>query len=149
MTNATLSSTDRPELDFLGARVTVLADGDATGGAFGLVDMREIPAGSMPPLHIHHHEDEWFYVLDGEAEFFLPGRSIPVRAGDFLLAPRGVPHAYRIGERPARWLALSSPSGFERFVVDVAALGEADPGALARVARQHDIEILGPPGTLP
>ena len=65
------------------------------------------------------------------------------------LAPRGVPHAYRVGDTPARALVLSSPGGFEAFVRAVASLPEVDPGALAVTATEHGIEILGPPGTLP
>lgn len=137
------------ELDFLGCRTRILADADATAGCFGLVDSIEVPAGHMPPLHVHHAQDEGFYVLGGEVTFFMPGRSVACGAGDFLLAPRGVPHAYRVGDRPARWLVISSPAGFERFVADVAALDEIGPAALTAVAATYQIEILGPPGTLP
>jgi uncharacterized cupin superfamily protein len=111
--------------------------------------MREVPPGHMPPLHVHHAEDEGFYVLEGEVTLFLPGEAVVCRPGDFVLAPRGVPHAYRVGDRPARWLVTSTPAGFERFVADVAALGDPDPESLGRVAAEHDIEILGPPGDLP
>ena len=45
-------------IDFLGATARVLA----TGGSLGLVHM-DMPAGQMPPVHVHHHEDEGFYVL--------------------------------------------------------------------------------------
>lgn len=66
---------------------------------------------------------------------------IACRPGDFVLAPRGIPHAYRVGERPARWLVMSSPAGFERFVVAVAALDKRDPVTLTALAAEHDIEI--------
>jgi quercetin dioxygenase-like cupin family protein len=111
--------------------------------------MVEIPAGDMPPLHLHRNEDEGFLVLDGELTVYLPGREIALRAGEFALAPRGVPHAYRVGETPARVVVLSLPGGFEGFVRDVAALDELTPEALAATAARRDIEILGPPGTLP
>lgn len=137
------------ELDFLGCHVRILVDGAQTEGRFGLVDMVHVPAGHMPPLHVHHAEDEGFYVLDGEVTLHLPGRSIACGPGDFLMAPRGIPHAYTVGERPARWLVTSSPAGFERFVAAVAALEEPDPGRLTAVAADYAIEILGPPGMLP
>lgn len=137
------------EVDFLGARARVLATGDETGGAFGLVDMIEVPAGEMPPLHVHHDQDEGFYVVSGEVSVFTPGRQVDLRPGDFALLPRGVPHTYRVGEAPARWLVTSTPAGFERFVLDVAALKQVDPETLTAVGARHDIEILGPPGTLP
>ena len=137
------------ELEFLGCRVRVLGGSDADGGDLGVVDMIEVPAGHMPPLHVHHNEDEAFYLLDGEATLFLPGEEVTLRAGDYFCAPRGVPHAYRVGDAPARWLVISRPSGFERFVSEVAEEGIADPAALAEAAARYDIEILGPPGMLP
>lgn len=75
-----------------------------------------------------------------------------LRAGESVLAPRGVPHV-RVGDRDARWLVTSTPAGFEAFV---RAVGSTDPQAelpspaeLARVAAEHGMEILGPPGMLP
>ena len=103
----------------------------------------------MPPLHVHHAEDEGFFVVDGEVTLYLPGQQIECGPGDFVLAPRGIPHSYRVGDRTARWLVLSTPAGFERFVAAVAAVDDADPAALGAVAAAHDIEILGPPGMLP
>jgi quercetin dioxygenase-like cupin family protein len=137
------------ELSFLGSRARILASGEDTAGAFGLVDMVDVPAGQMPPLHVHHAEDEGFYVLAGEVTLFLPGREIECRPGDFVLAPRGVAHAYRVGAETARWLVLSSPAGFERFVAAVDAAEQVDPETLTAIAAEHRIEILGPPGTLP
>lgn len=137
------------ELDFLGTRARILVDGNATQGRFGLIDMIHVPARHMPPLHVHHAEDEGFYVIDGEVTLHLPGRSLTCGAGDFVVAPRGIPHAYEVGDRPARWLVTSSPAGFERFVAAVAALEEPDPARLTAVGSEYGIEILGPPGMLP
>ncbi len=60
-----------------------------------------------------------------------------------------MPHAYRVGDAPARWVVLSAPSGFERFVASVASLPAPEPRVLAEIGAEHGIEILGPPGTLP
>ena len=139
------TATSADELIFLGSRARVLA----TGGALGVVDMIEVPAGDMPPLHVHHATDECFYVLKGEATAFMPGVERKLGPGDFLLAPRGIPHTYRVGEEPCHWLVVSQPAGFERFVEAVARLDAPDPERLAAIAAEHDIEILGPPGTLP
>lgn len=149
MTTSTDLHPAATELDFLGARCRILADGEATGGRYGLVDMIELPAGDMPPLHLHLAEDEGFLVLDGELTLFLPGREQTVRAGEFVLAPRGVPHTYRVGDAPAHVLVLSRPGGFERFVAEVAALDDLSPETLTATAARHDIEILGPPGAKP
>jgi quercetin dioxygenase-like cupin family protein len=137
------------EVDFLGARCRVLCEGDATAGRVGLVDMIEIPAGDMAPVHVHHAQDEAFYVMSGELSLFLPGQHVALGAGQFFLAPRGVPHTYMVGGSPARVLVMSTPAGFERFVLEVAALDELSPEVLGATAAAHDIEILGPPGTMP
>lgn len=142
------SATPPQELDFLASRVRILASGGDGQDRLGLVDM-VVPAGDMPPLHVHHTEDEGFYVTEGEITLYMPGEERRLEAGDFLLAPRGVPHTYRVGEAGTRLLVTSTPAGFERFVADVAALAEVDPETLTAVAARHDIEILGPPGMLP
>jgi quercetin dioxygenase-like cupin family protein len=132
------------ELHFLGATARILASGEA----LGLVHM-DMPAGEMPPLHLHRNEDEGFYVLGGELTLFLPGDSVALRAGEFFLAPRGVPHCYEVGADGARVLVSSAPSGFERFVAEVAELEAVDPATLTTIAATHGIDILGPPGARP
>jgi len=140
-----MTATAQPDaIDFLGATARVLV----TGGALGLVHM-DLPAGDMPPLHVHRDEDEGFYVLAGELTLYLPGESVTLRAGDFFLAQHGVPHAYAVGPDGARALVMSAPSGFERFVAAVGKLDELSPEILAGVAIEHRIEILGPPGARP
>ena len=143
------TSTTTSELLFLGVRCRVLADAESTDSRYGLVDMIEVPSGDMPPLHVHHTHDEGFLLLDGHLTLFLPDREIELDPGDFVLAPHGVPHAYRAGPEPARWLVVSSPPGFEGFVREVAALDEITPDVLDATAAGYDIEILGPPGTRP
>jgi quercetin dioxygenase-like cupin family protein len=140
------TETQPAELDFLGARARILA----TGGELGLVEMLEVPAGDQPPLHVHHTHDELFFVVSGELTLYTPGEERVLRAGDFVLAPRGVPHAYRVsGDGPVHMLTGSTPAGFERFVAAVAALDAVEPETLTAVAAEHDIEILGPPGARP
>ena len=135
------SPTATDTVQFLDCRARLLAE--------GLVEMLDVPAGSMPPLHVHHAHDEGFYVLDGEVTLFVPDGEVTLRTGDFFLAPRGVPHTYRVGEQDARWLTTSNPAGFERFVAAVSELEAPTPESLGAVAAAHDIEILGPPGTMP
>ncbi|MGN6169251.1 MAG: cupin domain-containing protein [Solirubrobacteraceae bacterium] len=149
MQTTATASTSAEEVLVLGSRCRILATSESTGGAYGLVDMIEVAPGDMPPLHIHHTHDEGFLLLEGTLSLFLPDREIALRPGEFVLAPRGVPHTYRVGEAAARWLVLSIPGGFERFVDEVAALDDLTPEALTTTAAEHGIEILGPPGTMP
>jgi quercetin dioxygenase-like cupin family protein len=115
--------------------------------------------GDMPPLHVHHLEDETFVVLEGELGVHTTKGSVSLRAGEALVAPKGVPHVYRVESETARWLGLSTPGGFARFVLAASepaeydglppAGREVDPGPIVAVADLHGIEILGPPGTMP
>ena len=115
--------------------------------------------GDMPPLHVHHREDEVFYVLEGTLTLHLPGRSVELRAGSAVTAPRGVPHTYRVESETARWLAFCEPAGFDALVLETSVPAprdelpppgrEHDTAALAAAAARQGIELLGPPGALP
>jgi len=133
-------------------------DGADTTEAFALVELRG-RRGDMPPLHVHSRDDETFYVLDGELKLHVGDKEVGLTAGQTALAPRGVPHVYRVESETARWLTINSPAGFERLV---RAAGEPapseqlpppgrplDPAALAQAAAEEGIEIIAPPGTLP
>ena len=87
-------------------------DGDQSGGAYSLSEVWG-PKGDMPPLHVHHRDDEAFYVLDGELRLFIGDQQTVVRAGQAALAPKGIPHVYRVESDGARWLVVTSPAGFE------------------------------------
>jgi mannose-6-phosphate isomerase-like protein (cupin superfamily) len=143
---------------FIDHLVHVHIDGDASGGTLALAEERG-RRGDMPPLHVHHRDDEAFYVMDGELSLFVAGEQLSLGPGQAALAQRGVPHAYRVESEEARWLVITTPAGFESFVREVAepAPGEElppagrphDPAVLARAAAKVGIEILGPPGALP
>jgi hypothetical protein len=113
----------------------------------------------MPPLHVHRRDDETFYVLEGELTLFVAGEQIVLGPGQAALAPRDVPHAYRVESEEARWLVITTPAGFDAFVREVAEPAPAeelppagrpfDPAVLGQAAAKVGIEILGAPGTLP
>jgi oxalate decarboxylase/phosphoglucose isomerase-like protein (cupin superfamily) len=114
----------------------------------------------MPPLHVHHGADEIFYVVDGQLSLFVQGHeAAELGPGESTIAPRDVPHVYRVDSDTARWLAVVTPAGFDRFVEEVSEPAEADalppegrPHDISRVnaaAARQGIEILGPPGAMP
>jgi mannose-6-phosphate isomerase-like protein (cupin superfamily) len=135
----------------------------AAGGAMSIVELVG-PPGDMPPLHLHHTDDEAWYVLEGEMSFYVRGKQpILISAGGLAFGPKGMPHTYRVeSSLPARWLAICTPGDFEKFVVaasqpaDRAELppphdppNEEQIAVVAALAAQHQIELLGSPGTLP
>lgn len=134
-------------LQFLDNTARIQLEGSDSRSAYALVEMTA-PYGDMPPLHVHHRDDEAFYVLDGRLTLFVGEREIELEAGACAVAPCGTPHTYRAELDGTRWLVVCSPAGFEEFVRDVAA-AERDPAVLSEIAARYGIEILGPPGTLP
>jgi quercetin dioxygenase-like cupin family protein len=153
-TSYALTQDEGQALWFLGNVLTrVKATGDQTGGAYGLVD-QILPAGFASPWHLHHAEDETFYVLAGEITFLCGDTRVVGGPGTFVYGPRGIPHGFRAGaSAPARLLLMNTPAGFEQFVRALSAPASADapPPAgppdmeqlIAMAARYH-IDILGP-----
>ena len=143
---------------FIDNLVHIQLDGNASGGALTLLDERG-RRGNMPPLHVHRRDDETFYVLEGELTLFVADERIVLGPGQAALAPRDVPHAYRVESDEAHWLLITTPAGFDTFVREVSDPAPADelppaerpvePAVLAQAAAKVGIEILGPPGTLP
>ena len=110
---------DGPAFWFLGTLVYVRASTADTDGAFALIEQLARP-GFGPPLHVHHGEDELFFVVEGAARFRCGDREVSLLAGGSIFLPKGVPHAFRIeGSSPARLLQFTSPGGFDRFVEEV------------------------------
>ncbi len=140
---------------FLDCLVRELPTGDAP---YAVLDMTA-PAGSQPPPHIHHNEDEGFYVLEGGITLHTPDGPRPLGPGGFANAPRGVPHTYTAGGEGVRMLVISAPAGFAAFVNEMAVpaaveslpvpAGPPDLERLAAVAARHGIEFVGAPGALP
>jgi quercetin dioxygenase-like cupin family protein len=151
-------ATSTEPLWFLGGLVYVHLDGGQTGEAFALAE-RRARRGDMPPLHVHHRDDETFHLVEGELTVHVGEQTIALAAGQTALAPRGLAHTYRVESETARWLLINSPAGFERFLraAGERATGEqlppegqpTDPATLAQLAAEQGIEILGPPGALP
>jgi quercetin dioxygenase-like cupin family protein len=80
----------------------------------GVVEV-EITPGNEPPMHVHSREDEWFYVLDGEATFHIGESSHTAPTGSFVSLPRAIPHTFTVLSDSARFLMLNAPGGFERM----------------------------------
>ena len=100
---------------YAGSLLTVKANAESTGGAFDLVD-ELLPAGWAPPPHIHHREDESFYVIEGEITFFCGDQTFQAKPGAFVFLPRGVIHSFRVeGTTPAHMMMMCSPAGFVGF----------------------------------
>ena len=141
---------------FLRNHLTIKATADTTGGAFGLFESLIAP-GFSPPLHVHHREDESFWVLEGELTMRCGDQTFRAGPGAFVFLPRNVPHSFVVeGDRPVRMLTLLTPGGGEGFFIDAGRPAEHDGlppeappdiAALKRVSEQYGAAIVGPPLT--
>jgi mannose-6-phosphate isomerase-like protein (cupin superfamily) len=110
----------------------------ATGRAF---EVHEWSHGAMagPPLHVHHHDDEAWYVLEGTLHFELGDRSVDVGAGGCMLVPGGVPHSFG-SPGNVRYLIITTPRILALIDALHAASATIDEAA---IYRQFDSEIVG------
>ena len=130
-------------LRFGEVEVVIKASADTTGGAFTIFEENE-PVDT--PLHVHEHEDELFYVLQGEHVFRVGDQEFQAGPGGVVFAPRGVPHAQRrVAPRTGRVLVLTSPAGFESFFRELAEAdraGAIEPDTYAHASKQYGITWL-------
>ena len=102
----------------LGGRFTIkLADASADG-RFSLVEALAFRA-TEPPLHVHHREDEAWYIIDGEMTFHVGDAVFNATSGAFVFAPMGIAHSFTVDVEPTRVLVLAAPSGFEHFALEL------------------------------
>jgi quercetin dioxygenase-like cupin family protein len=156
VTRSVISSPDaQAAIWFLGALSQVRLSGEQTGGAFSLAENLN-RRGNGSPVHVHDHEDETLFVLDGELQVFLGEEEHTAGPGTVAVLPRRLRHAYVITSATARFLTLHIPAGFEQFAAEVGQparaltlppppAGPPDLAALARAAARHGITILAPP----
>jgi mannose-6-phosphate isomerase-like protein (cupin superfamily) len=130
-------------LRFGDVEVVIKASAETTGGAFSIL---EESAPVDTPMHIHEHEDELFYVLEGEHVFEVGDETFRVGPGGLVFAPRGIPHSQRrVVPRTGRLLAMLSPGGLEGFFRELAEAqrdGSLGPDAYARVSEKYGITWL-------
>jgi len=117
-----------------------------------------MPYGDAPPMHVHHHEEEVFHLKSGRIRFRVGDEEFIAHAGDTLVAPRGVPHGFRV-ESPqgARVLVITTGRDFDSVIREFSRpatdLGlpewhdvTPDEGErLARICRRHGLDVVGPP----
>jgi mannose-6-phosphate isomerase-like protein (cupin superfamily) len=123
---------------------------DDTAGALSAFELSALPQ-TGPFLHVHHREDEWYYVLSGEFLFKAGGveHNLPVGASIWL--PRGIPHVWaNTSAAEAKLILVCQPGGFEKFFEEMG--GEMEkvdrssaPSKMKEVMAKYGMELLGPP----
>ncbi|MGE5655878.1 MAG: cupin domain-containing protein [Actinomycetota bacterium] len=144
----------------LGDLYTLKAVGEQTGQSYALVEIVVQPQSGTPP-HIHTHEDEAFYILEGECEFQLGEQRVMPPPGTFLHSPKGQLHRFtNVGTQPAVLLCWCTPAGLEKFFAEVGTpvtersqtpppVSPAEIEKLLATAPKYGLEIIPPPSQTP
>lgn len=130
-----------------GESFRVRVGGAAVNHAYAILDDRA-QVGSGPPRHLHHNEDESFQLLEGRVALWTPAQTALLGPGDFIMIPKGTPHAWRaLGPEPARMALTIVPGGFEQFFLTAVARGltmnELDQ--LVALGQSFGMDTVGPP----
>lgn len=100
-----------------------------------------------PPLHIHPHEDEIFFIVQGEYLFQVGNDKHRLKSGDTIFLPRAVPHAFAQLTDNGKMFFLFQPSGkmedYFRAIGNLTSSPTPEQGA--KIFADHDMEVVGPP----
>ena len=135
---------------FFGMLAEVKASAADTAGQYTMVEITA-PRGLEAPLHVHHTEDEGFYVLEGSVTVVVGDETVELTSGRHAYGPRNIAHRFTVGRDGARMIWVLTPGGFENLIEDVSVPAEAasvpppsvrPPDNVAEILRRHGNELL-------
>lgn len=140
----------------LGDLYTFKATGKQTNGTFTIID-QVINPQSGPPPHIHHREDETFYIHEGQFSFLCGEKESILESGSFAYIPKGTLHTFKnIGKNQGRIMVIITPAGLEEFfyaigtpAVDLTAPPAIDPSVMEKIfqlSKKFQMDIILPSG---
>lgn len=115
------------------------------------------------PRHLHHDQDEWIYIIEGEFVFEVGEEKFRVGPGESVFIPRNVAHVYSPANGSGRYINLYQPAGvmeeFFRATSKATNLPTRDDvlqenytddhvKAIKQLFENYGMEILGPPLTV-
>jgi mannose-6-phosphate isomerase-like protein (cupin superfamily) len=134
---AVMPDEDRGSVSLGRMGVVFKVTGADTGGAFAVVE-HPIEPGRLVLPHVHRHEDEYSYVLEGTIGARVGDREITAGRGSYVIKPRGLMHTFwNPGPGPAKLLEVIAPAGFETYFAELAAAG--DPGRRPELAAKYGV----------
>lgn len=147
-----VSAAEGEALWWLGSLAVIKATAADTDGQMTIIEITE-PPGAEAPLHVHHREDEAFWILEGDVTFEVGDSTIHAQAGDYVFGPRDIPHRYTVGSAGCRMLFILTPGGFEQVVIALSEPAasrslpppsdeEPDFEHLIAVAASHGIDMI-------
>ncbi len=138
------------ELHIMGGSFRRMVSAKDTDGDLCIYHTTRLEKGG-PALHLHFHQDEWFYPMSGEFIMQVGDDRFELKGGDSAFAPRGVPHAFaKVSEGEAQMLVLFQPAGtMEEFFAKVGKFGPNIPKDQETLWKDlweaHGMRLVGPP----
>jgi mannose-6-phosphate isomerase-like protein (cupin superfamily) len=137
------------ELLIMGGQFDCKVSGKDTDGDLCIYDTLRQEKGG-PALHLHHNQDEWFYIIKGEFIVKIGEDLLHLTAGDSAFAPRKIPHAFaKISDGEGQMLILFQPAGsMEDYFQQVSKLGsniQDQAYGSGELMKSHGMEVVGPP----
>jgi len=134
------------ELGRIGSRIDTKVSSKDCEGDLYIYEGRTAGKGG-PPLHIHPHQDEWIHIVQGKYRWQVGEEKFQLQAGDSLLAPRNIPHAFTLeGEEMGKMMIVFQPAGkMEAFFHEVTKqTRKPTPEEEKDLYHRHEMEIVGP-----
>jgi mannose-6-phosphate isomerase-like protein (cupin superfamily) len=119
-------------------------------GAFVIAEWRDPGGPASPqrliaPPHVHHRDDEAWYVLEGVLRVQVGDAVVEAGHGAGVFVPRGTPHTYwNAGTGPLRYLLVMT-ARIHRLIQEIHALQDRTPASLRAVFEKYDSELLDAP----
>lgn len=125
----------------------VKVSGSDTDGGFVIFEQTSLSPGKGTPLHVHHNQDEVFYVVEGSYYFQVGDDKFSATQGDSIFLPKQVPHAWtQLTERGKMTVTFQPAGKMEAFFIQVAALDhEPTQSEMASIFANNEMTIVGPP----
>jgi mannose-6-phosphate isomerase-like protein (cupin superfamily) len=118
-----------------------------SAGACSIFEMNALPR-SGPFLHVHHREDEWYYVLAGQFLFRAAEHEHNLQTGGSIWLPRGIPHVWaNTATTDGKLILVCQPGGFENFFDEMGnvPMDRKSPETMKNLMAKYGMEMLGPP----
>ncbi len=121
--------------------------GKDTNERFAIFEQTSLSPKRGTPLHVHHNQDEVFYILEGEYAFKVGEEMFNLKTGDSIFLPMKIPHAWTQVSTTGKMMVVLQPAGkLEEFFKTMAAFkGEPTKEQIAKLFSDNEMQIVGPP----
>lgn len=126
--------------------ITIKVPSEKVNGAYSVSEDVTPVEGGAPP-HIHHREDEMFYVLEGEFEFRCGGRVFKAAKDSLVTLPKNIPHSFKnTGNTSGKTLLILIPGGTEKAFEELDKLPPGPPNLenINAITKKYGVEFLQP-----